>query len=70
MVVANWDTPPPTSSRISPLKITPSATNPFAMVRFPTWSLIENSSPGRSTAPRTMSAMRWMFVTRFWQHRW
>ena len=70
IVVANCEMPPPTSSRISPRKMAPSATKPFSMVRLPTKSLTEKVSPGRSTWPRMMSAIRWMLVTRFAQHEW
>ena len=47
MVVANCDTPPPTSSTCWPSLMAPAGTKPFSGVRWPTWSLMEKLPPGR-----------------------
>ena len=68
MVVANCDTPPPTSSTCTPLAMAPASTNPFSTVRRPTTPFMEKVSPGLTSVPRTRSAMRWMLVFRAAQH--
>jgi len=63
-VVANWLTPPPTSSAKAPSAITLSTRKPLSAVSGPTKTFTEKDWPGAITCPRTRSAIRWMFMTR------
>ena len=70
IVVANCETPPPTEFWNKPSSIIGASTKPRLVSRGPTNWFRLNVAPGMMTAPFTMFAIVWMFVTRAAQHGW